>query len=149
MPSGGSDLTIELAPEAEQSPFALMMAQLIRENLADHPIKQRDFAAMRGRVALVAEDISATLTLHFQGGQARLYAGFHGVPDLVVRGPSEALIDLSRLPNDPHLRFLPDLRSPVARSLARALYQRKLRVHGLGSHPALGLRLARVLSIYA
>ncbi len=139
---------IELSATAEESPFALMIAQLLRENLADHPAKQRDFAAMKGRVALVAADVSATITLHFVGGRARVHAGYHGVPDLVVSGPSEALIDLSRVPNDPRLPFLPDLRSPVVHALARALYQRKLRVRGLRAHPLLGLRLARILSIH-
>jgi len=139
---------IELSADAEQSAFASMIAELIRSNLADHPEKQRDFAGMRGRAALVAEDIDAAITLHFQTGHLRVHAGLYGIPDVMVRGSSEALIDLSRVPPHPRLRFLPDPRSPVARSLARQLVRRELRITGLTAHALFGLRLTRVLSSY-
>jgi hypothetical protein len=139
---------IELASSAEDSAFAAMMAELIRQNLSDHPHKRGDFAAMRGRVALVAEDAEQTITLHFRGGKLRVHEGLFGIPDLVVRGSSENLIDLSRLPPHPRFKFLPDVRSDVARSLARALLSRKLRIAGLGSHLVLAHRLSNVLSIH-
>jgi hypothetical protein len=140
--------TVELAEGAEQSAFAQMMAELIRQNLADHPHKQRDFARMRGRVALIATDAQITITLRFQAGSLKVHSGYHGIPDLIVRGPSAALIDLSRLPPHPTLRFLPDFRSDVAHSLARALFERKLRIGGLTSHPRLAYGLSQVLSIH-
>ena len=139
---------IELAQGADESAFAIMMAELIRANLLDHPAKNADFQAMRGRVALVAEDADTTITLVFRAGTLRVYQGFFGIPDLVVRGSSEALIDLSRIPNHPRFSFLPDFGSSVARSLARALVQRKLRIRGLTVHPGLAMRLSRVLSIH-
>jgi len=139
---------IELYPGAEQHAFAAMMAELIRSNIEDRPEKLRDFRTMRGRVALVAEDAGATITLHFQAGKLSVHPGLHGVPDVVVRGSSESLIDLSRIPNHPRLPFLPDFRSSVAEKLGRALFERKLRISGLASHLALGLKLSRVLSIY-
>lgn len=139
---------IELAQGADESAFAIMMAELIRANLADHPAKNADFHAMYGRVALVAEDAETTITMVFCAGRLTVHPGLFGIPDLVVRGSSEALIDLSRVPNHPRFSFLPDLRSSVARSLARALLQRKLRIRGLTVHPGLALRLSRVLSIH-
>jgi hypothetical protein len=139
---------IEVSPGSEQNAFAGMMAELIRSNLADHPEKERDFAAMHGRVALVAEDADIVVTLHFRGGALRVHSGLLGVPDLVVRGSSAALIDLSRIPKHPRFGFLPDPRADVVRTLARAVYDRQLRFHGLLAHLRLGVRLSRVLSIY-
>ncbi|HEX5660973.1 MAG TPA: SCP2 sterol-binding domain-containing protein [Polyangiales bacterium] len=139
---------VTLDPAAESDAFAIVISELIRQNLADHPDKKRTLAAMRGRVALVAEDAGTTITLRFRDGQLTVHSGLHGVPDLVVRGPGEALIDLSRLPNHPRLPFLPDYRSPVARSLARALWERKLRIRGLSGHVQLFVRLGHVLSIH-
>lgn len=139
---------IEIYPGAEQSAFAAMMAELIRTNLEDHPEKVRDFQRMRGRVALIAEDADTSITLHFQGGKLSVHPGLFGVPELVVRGPSEALIDLSRVPPHPRARFLPDLQSSAARSLGRALFERKLRIGGLASNVLLAFKLSRVLSIY-
>jgi hypothetical protein len=143
--SGAPD--IELAPGADESAFAIMMAELIRANLRDHPEKAGDFQRMYGRVALIAEDAESTITLFFRGGRLTVYPGLFGIPDLVVRGSSESLIDLSRVPSHPRFSFLPDFRSSVVRSLARALYERKLRIRGLTHQPTLALGLSRVLSI--
>lgn len=139
--------SIELASDAEGNAFAAMMAELIRQNAADHPDKLRTLASMRGRVTLIAVDAASTVTLHFGRGRLTVHGGLFGVPDLVVRGTSEALIDLSRIPKHPRLRFLPDLRAPAARSIARALVARELRIGGLRSHPRLALKLAHVLAI--
>lgn len=141
-------MSVTLDAEAESDAFAIVIAELIRQNLADHPEKRSDLTKMQGRVALVAEDAGTTITLRFRDGSLVVYSGLFGVPDLVVRGPGEALIDLSRVPNHPQLKFLPDYRSPVARSLARALVDRKLRIHGLAGHLRLALRLSHVLSIH-
>jgi hypothetical protein len=140
--------SIQLSASAEDSAFAAMMAELIRANLSDHPHKLHDFCAMHGRVALVAEDAEQTITLHFCGGKLRVHQGLFGIPDLVIRGSSETLIDLSRLPPDPRFKFLPDVRSEVARTLLRALLQRKLRIGGLRSHLLLAHRLSNVMSIH-
>jgi hypothetical protein len=139
----------ELYPGVAEHAFASMMAELLATNLRDHPEKQRDFAAMSGRVALVAEDADTAVTLAFRRGKLTVYAGMHGVPDLIVRGPSDSLIDLSRIPPLARVKQLPDPRSDVTRGLVRALYERRLTLSGLTRHLPLALRLSRVLSIYA
>lgn len=139
---------IALSPDAEHSAFAAMMSELIRANLTDHPHKLRDFMAMHGRVALVAEDAEQTITLHFRGGQLRVHDGLFGIPDLVIRASSETLIDLSRLPNHPRFTFLPDFRSSVAQSIGRAIYARKLRIGGLATHLSLAHKLSSIMSIH-
>ncbi len=140
---------IELYPGAEENPFASMMVQLLQQNLADHASKLADFAQMRGRVALVAEDIDAAVTLRFDRGKLTVHRGVHGIPDLVLRGTSDALVDLSRMPPDPRFGFLPDLRSQATRAVVRAVREKRLRLFGAVTHPGLALRLSRVLSIYA
>jgi len=139
---------IELADNAVDSAFAAMMAELIRTNLADHPHKLRDFVRMHGRVALVAEDAEQTITLHFRGGLLRVHDGLFGIPDLVIRGSSEQLIDLSRVPPHPRFKFVPDFRSGITHTLARALYERRLRISGLTANLGLAHRLSNVLSIH-
>ena len=138
----------ELYPGASDHPFATMMVELLRTNLRDHPAKLRDFAAMSGRVALVADDAETACTLCFRRGKLTVHAGIHGVPDLLVRGPSEALIDLSRIPPLAGAPQLPDPRSEVTRSLAKAVLEKRLTFNGFTRNVGLGLRLSRVLSIY-
>jgi len=139
---------IELYPGAEADPFASMMVQLLRQNVLDHAHKLEDFTRMRGRVALVAEDIDAAVTLCFDRGRLRVHRGVHGIPDLVLRGHSDALVDLSRIPPDARARFLPDIRSDAARAVFRALREKRLQLFGALAHPALTLRLSHVLSVY-
>jgi hypothetical protein len=138
----------ELYPGAAEHPFAAMMVELLRTNLRDHPGKLRDFAAMAGRVALVADDADTACTLCFRRGKLTVHAGIHGVPDLMVRGSSEALIDLSRIPPFGRARQLPDPRSEVTRSLAKAVLERRLTFNGFTRNVGLGLKLSRILSIY-
>lgn len=140
---------IELYPGADSDPFVSMMVQLLRQNLLDHAQKLAEFVQMRGRVALVAEDIDAAVTLCFDQGKLRVHKGVHGIPDLVVRGHSDALVDLSRIPPDARLRFLPDVRAEATRSVLRAFRDKRLQIFGGLSHPALMLRLSHVLSVYA
>ncbi len=140
---------IELFPGTEENPFASMMVQLLQQNLIDHAAKLADFEQMRGRVTLVAEDIDAAVTLRFDRGKLSVHRGVHGIPDLVLRGTSDALVDLSRIPPHPRFGFLPDPRSDAARAVAKAFREKRLRLFGALSHPALALRLPRLLSIYA
>ena len=139
---------LELYPGVSEHGFASMMAELLRSNLHDHPHKLRDFAAMRGRVALVAEDAETAVTLVFMGGRLRVHPDVYGVPDLTIRGSSEALVDLSRIPPLERMPALPDPRSEIVRSLARAFREKRLTVQGGMRRPGLLLRLGRVLSIY-
>lgn len=139
---------IELYPGVSDSPFASMMVQLLRQNVLDHASKRADFERMRGRVALLAEDLDAAVTLCFDRGKLSVHRGVRGLPDVALRGTAEALVDLSRMPMDARLPGLPDLRSEVARAVFRAFRQRRLRLLGAAGHPALTLRLSRVLSIY-
>jgi hypothetical protein len=139
---------IELYPGAEESPFASMMVTLIRQNLADHADKLAAFARMRGRVALVAQDLDAAVTLRFENGKLRVHNGIFGIPDLVIRGSSDALVDLTRMPPHPRARHFPDLRSDPARALAKAFRAGQIRVHGLIAHASLALRFSQVMSVY-
>jgi hypothetical protein len=139
---------IELYPHADDQPFAAMMLTLIRQNLQDRPDKLADFERMRGRVALVAQDIDAAVTLRFSGGRLSVHGGIHGIPDLVIRGESVALVDLSRVPPHPRAHGFPDLTSEPGKAIVRALRERKLRFYGLFSHLALSARLSRIMSVY-
>lgn len=56
---------IELAPGAEVNAFATMLADLVRQNIESKPHKRKDFDALDGKVALVAEDADVALTLEF------------------------------------------------------------------------------------
>ena len=75
---------IALAPGAENNAFASMLADLVRQNLESKPHKKKDFDALEGTVALVADDADVALTLEFKKGELVLHDGIRGVPDVAV-----------------------------------------------------------------
>ena len=113
---------------AEPSGLALMVADLIEQNLARDPARR---ALLRPTVAVLdAPDADVTVFLRI-------------VPDahLRIRAASERLLDLTTAP----LRFgLPDPLRSEGRAIVADLLRRHIRIRGLLSHP---LRLARLTQL--
>ncbi len=152
--SSRGPLAIALAPGAENNAFAAMLSDLVRQNLESKPHKRRDFDALAGTVALVADDADIALTLAFSrgpdGGALVLHDGIKGVPDVTVRGSAEAIMALSNVPLTRLLSLpLPTDRAAfeVVRSMVRASFTGELRIHGLFGHVGLMSKLTRVMSV--
>jgi hypothetical protein len=144
---------VTLAPGADDNGLANMLAGLVSQNLQANPHKLADFAALDGRVAVVANDADVALTLHFyRGGRLVIHDGIVGIPDLTILGPSEAIIALSNLPATTPLGLpipMPRDREAVGavRVVASTLRDGRLRVHGALLHLPFFLRLGHVLSV--
>lgn len=137
---------IELAPGAENNGLASMVSSLILQNLLDKPQKRADFASMRGRVAIIAEDAGVAMTLEFSGNMLTVHDGIVGVPDMTVRAQSEDIIQMSLVELTSWLA-LPNPRGPVMKEISRKSDSGAIRVFGALSHPGLALRLTRLLSV--
>lgn len=153
-----SDLAIELSKGAEENAFATMLAELLRQNLESKPHKRRDFDALDGTVALVADDANVALTLEFSSaqragnaaGRVVFHDGIRGVPDVTVRGSADAIMALSNVPIVRALGLpLPTDRGSldVVRSMIRATRLGELRVYGMLGNAGLLSRLTRVMSV--
>jgi hypothetical protein len=144
---------IELAPGADENGLANMLSGLVRQNLEAKPHKQADFEALSGRVAIVADDIDVALTMHFErGGKLTIHDGIAGVPQVTIRGPSEAILAMSNMPLATSLGLpIPDPRDPEAvktmRTVLGATFSGKLHVYGMALHAPLLARLTRIMSI--
>jgi hypothetical protein len=143
---------IDLAPGAESNAMAGMIADLLRQNLEQKPHKAADLCALAGSVAIVAEDAEVALTMHFDGGRLTIHDGIVGIPDVTIRGDSEAVLAMSNLPIHPvlHAPFASPRDAegwPVLRAMVSSLFRRKLRIDGAVLHLLLLLRLARVMSV--
>jgi hypothetical protein len=137
---------IELAPGAEDNGFACMLAQLVRQNLDDHPDKKPTFLRMRGRVALVVEDLGLAVTLLFRDGRMSVHDGIHGIPDATVRTSSDSVMKMSLVELDARTG-LPSPEGEVARELFAASKRGAIRVFGLLTSFMLLVRLTRVMSV--
>ncbi len=137
---------IELAQGTENNGLAGMVAALILQNLNDKPQKRDDFAKLRGRVAIVAEDARVAMTLDFAGNMLTLHDGIVGVPDVTVRANSDDIIQLSLV--ELTQRFaLPNLRGEAMKQVMHKSHTGQIRVFGALANLAMVLRLTRLLSV--
>lgn len=141
---------IALAPGAEDNAFATMLADLVRQNLEAKPHKRKDFDALDGTVALVADDADVALTLEFRRGSLVLHDGIKGIPDVAVRGSSDAIMALSNVPLVRPLGLpIPTDRTSLdaLRQMMRATRTGELRIFGMLGNIGLLSRLTRVMSV--
>jgi hypothetical protein len=143
---------VQLAPGAESNAMAGMIAELVRQNLEQKPHKTSDLGAIAGTVSIVAEDAEVALTLDFEGGRLTIHDGIAGLPDVTIRGDSEAVLAMSNLPLHPLLQapFASPRDTngwPVLLDTVSMLLRGKLRIQGGLLHPWLMLRLVRVMSV--
>ena len=137
---------IHLAPGASENGLALMLSGLVQQNLIDHPAKKQTFLKMAGRIVIQALDIGVSLTLVFARGRLTVYDGVVGVPDVVVRAPSEEITYLSLVELEP--RFgLPDPRGENTRHVMQASRDGRIEVRGLLPNLLTMLRLTKVMSV--
>ena len=143
--------SIDLAHGASDNGFAVMLADLVRQNLEAKPEKKRDFKALKGAVAIVVDDAGVALTLRFSRGRLTIFDGISGIPDVTLRGSSDIILSLSNIPLVTPLRLpIPTDRAgvDVIQSIVKAIRGGTLRIYGLFFHTPLLMRLTRVVSIH-
>jgi len=137
---------IALAPRANESALAEMLATMLRQNLDERPEKAADFEKMRGRVGIEVPDLDQRVTLKFEGGRLTIHGDLVGIPDVLVRTDWESVMQMSLVEIDARTG-LPDLRKPVARDVAERSRKGAIEVHGAAANLSLLLRLTRVMSV--
>jgi hypothetical protein len=144
---------VSLAPGAEENGLATMLAELVRQNLDAKPHKKNDFEALGGSVSIVADDADVALTMRFErGGKLTIHDGIVGIPDVTIRGPSEAIMALSNMPLATPLGLpIPNPRDHESvrsvRTVMGAMRQGRLHVYGMAFHLPLVMKLTRVMSV--
>lgn len=144
---------IELASGAEANGFAVMLGDLVRQNLEAKPHKRKDLAALQGNVAIVVEDADVALTLCFDHGTLTIRDGVSGIPDATIRGDADSVIAMSNVPLSRLLGIPwanPRDKNEVEslKTFIDASVKGRVHVHArLGAIPMLG-RLTRIMSVH-
>jgi hypothetical protein len=129
---------------AEEVPFASVLADLLQENLLQHPNKATVFGRMRGTVAIALEDIDAAVTLTFADGRLCIDAGIVGSPELIVRTTTDCVMDLNGLRI---VAGLPWYLDEPGRKVLSHLFAGRLKIGGIFAHPVLLTRLTKIMSV--
>ncbi len=142
-------VSIQLAPGTEENGLASMLAELLRQNLDAKPHKQKDFYALRGTFAIVADDADVALTLRFAFGHLCILDGIVGVPDVTIRATSDVVMALSNMPVGRFGLPIPEdeQQKDVLRQVTSALRAGSFRVYGGLTHFGMLQRLTRVMSV--
>ncbi len=134
---------IRLAAGAEEVGLAVMLADLIRQNLEQNPGKWADFDRLDARICLEAHDADVTVTLEFARGTLVIH-GRCGAPAIHISATAEALLSL------PVVRIvagLPHLFGPHGRRLRRGLLTGNVRISGIFLRPIQLIRFTRLMSV--
>ena len=129
---------------AGEIPFALILADLLKENLAQHPEKREVFRKMLGGVVIDLVDIETVVTLVFTGGGIRIEAGEAKNPALIIRTASDLVMDLNALRI---VGGLPWYFDEAGRKVVGHLLTGRLKIGGMFTHPVLLTRLTIVMSV--
>ena len=129
---------------AGEVPFAGILADLLKENLTQHPKKRGVFRKMRGGVVIDLVDIEMVVTLLFTGGALRIEAGISENPALIIRTASDRVMDLNALRI---VGGLPWYFDEAGRKVVAHLLTGRLKIGGMFAHPVLLTRLTIIMSV--
>lgn len=135
---------VDLGPGASRNELARALAELVRDNV-QRDWQRREFERLRGSIGIVVDDLGSALTLRFDFGRLTVHNGLVGVPDVTIRGRSDAIRALQSLRFDTRIR-LPRVGRESRRLLTSLLRGRDLKIYGLVLHAGLVLRLLRILA---
>ena len=141
---------VELGEGAEDNGFANMLHAMLSQNFEAKPHKLRDLRAMQGSAALVADDAGVAVTLRFELGKVVIESGVRGVPDVCIRGTTDAVMSMSNMPLTFGLPF-PDPRDREAKAaydgINLAMKKGEIHVFGMLRHFLFTQRLTRIMSV--
>ena len=129
---------------ADEVPFAGILADLLRENLAQRSRTRTLFERMKGDAAIELTDIETAVTMIFDRGRLRIEPGVVGKPLIVIRTTSERVTDLNAIRI---VGGLPWYGDEAGRKVLGHLCAGRLRIEGMLAHPLFLTRLTILMSV--
>jgi len=142
--ASGAAPRIRLAAGAEDVGLAVMLADLIRQNLEQNPRREPDFRKLDAVIALEVPDAEVAVTLEFSRGSLIVHGGLRDSLQLRIQAGARNLLAL------PLVRIsagLPNLLSPDSRILRNGLLSGQVKIRGMLRHPLRLLRFTRLISV--
>lgn len=138
-------MEIKITKSAEEIGLAVMLADLLKQNIEENSVKKVIFNLMKGIVLLNASDADVKVTLNFDKGKLTVYGGRKGNPALEIEADSETIINLGQLKT---MLFIPVFIDSTGRNAVKKMLTRNLKIKGMLFHPLLLLQLINIMSVY-
>lgn len=140
-----SSIQIDLAEGAEDIGLAVMLKDLLTQNLAERPHKISDFEKLNLPVGLTISDADLALTMAFEKSGLTIYPGIRGVPALNITAEAETVMDLSNV----RIKWgLPHYFDEPGQAVLSAMREGRLKIKGLLIHFPSLVRLSRIMSVH-
>ena len=135
---------ITVLTEASEIGLAVMLSDLIRQNLDQNPGKIKLFNSLDAKVLIEARDIQITVGLEFKQEGLTVSEGFSVKPDLHIIAGSSTVLDLCLL----KIKFgLPYFFDENGFKVLKKLLARELIIKGLFCHFFTLVKLTRLFSV--
>ncbi len=135
---------ITLLNEASEIGLAVMLSDLIRQNLEQNPEKIKDFNSLDANVAIEARDIQIIIGLEFKQGNLIVSKGSSSKPDLHILTDSETILALCLV----KIKFgLPYFFDANGFKVLKKILAGDLIIKGMLSHFVALVKLTKVFSV--
>lgn len=140
-----TNINIHLAPGAKEIGLAVMLKDLITQNLEQNPHKINDFVKLNIAVGLVVTDVHIEMTMAFSNRTLTVHSGISDNSGIVIRTEADIVMAMSNV----KIKFgLPYYFDETGSEILQAMQQRRLKIKGMLSHLPSLIRLSRVMSIH-
>lgn len=138
-------MKIHLANGAKEIGLAVMLQDLIVQNLDQNPHKLSDFKKLHIAIGFDVFDVAIKLTLEFADNALTIQPGIKGQPKLNIAADSGTIMNLS---NQKIKWGLPYYFDETGREIIAAIKGGRLEVKGMISHFPSLIRFSRVMSVH-
>ena len=138
-------MEIILAEGAGEIGLAVLLQDLIVQNIEQNPHKLTDFKKLNIFIGLDVRDAAITLTLEFSGSSLTIHPGIKEQVKLNIKADSETVMNLS---NQKLKWGLPYYFDETGKEIMAAMKSGRLRVKGMLSHFPSLIRFSRVMSVH-
>ena len=135
---------IAVLKEASEIGLAVMLSDLIRQNLEENPGKKKDFNSLDAKVIIEARDIQIIVGLEFKQGRLTISKGFSLRPDLHIITDSATILALCLVKIKLGLPYFFDTNGF---KILKKLLAGRLIIKGLLSHFFVLVKLTKVFSV--
>jgi len=135
---------IAVLKEASEIGLAVMLSDLIRQNLEENPGKKKDFNSLDAKVIIEARDIQIIVGLEFKQGRLTVSKGFSLRPDLHIITDSATILALCLVKIKLGLPYFFDTNGF---KILKKLLAGRLIIKGLLSHFFVLVKLTKVFSV--
>ena len=138
-------MEIILSEGASEVGLAIMLKDLITQNLEQNPHKLTDFKRLNISIGLEVTDAEIKLTLEFANNALTIHPGMQNQPKLNITTDSATVMNLS---NQKIKWGLPYYFDETGREIMAAMKSKQLEVKGMITHFPSLIRFSRVMSVH-